>query len=76
MLSVLSYKVINAAFSGVSGPAIIILFVAMLISTSNIYLSFSASHYRSLLSLITLSSSLIGYMISSRSIKLLYIFIP
>ena len=37
MLSLLSYKIINAVFSGVFIPAIIILFVAMPISTFNIY---------------------------------------
>ena len=44
MLSLLFYKVINAIFSRVSIPAIIILSVAMLISTFNIYKSLSSSY--------------------------------
>ena len=40
MLSSLFYKVIDAIFSGVSVPAIIILSIAILISTFNIYISF------------------------------------
>ena len=39
MLSLLSYKVIDTIFSKVFVPAIVILSVAMLISTSNIYKS-------------------------------------
>ena len=37
MLSILFYKAINTIFSEVSVPAIIILFVAILISAFNIY---------------------------------------
>ena len=44
MLSLLSYKVINIIFSGVSIPAIIILFVAVLISASNMYKSLFFSY--------------------------------
>ena len=44
MLSLLSYKAVNAVFSGVSVPAIIILFITVLISTSNIYKSLSSSY--------------------------------
>ena len=38
MLSLLFYKVIDTIFSGVSVPAIIILFIAILISAFNIYI--------------------------------------
>ena len=44
MLSLLSYKAINTILSGVSIPAIIILSVAVLISTFNIYKSLSSSY--------------------------------
>ena len=44
MLSFLAYKVIDIIFSGVSIPAIIILFIAVLISASNIYKSLSSSY--------------------------------
>ena len=44
MLSLLFYKVIDTVFSRVSVPAIIILSIAVLISTFNIYKS-SSSFY-------------------------------
>ena len=44
MLSLLSYKVINTVFSGVSIPAIIMLSVAVLISVFNVYESLSFSY--------------------------------
>ena len=44
MLSLSSYKVINTIFSKVSVPAIVILSVTVLISTSNIYKSLSSSY--------------------------------
>ena len=37
MLSLLSYKITDIIFSGVSVPTIIILFIAVSISTFNIY---------------------------------------
>ena len=44
MLSLSFYKVINIIFSGISIPAIIILSVAVLIFTFNIYKSSSFSY--------------------------------
>ena len=44
MLSLLFYKVIDTVFNGVFIPAIIMLSVAMLISTFNIYKSSSSSY--------------------------------
>ena len=41
MLSLLSYKAMDVIFSKISIPAIVILFVAVLISTFNIYKSLS-----------------------------------
>ena len=40
MLSSLSHEVINAIFSGVSVPATIILFIAVLVSAFNAYIRF------------------------------------
>ena len=75
MLSLLSCKAINAVFSKVIVPAIVILSVAVLISASNIYISFFISYCWSLLLLITLLTFLIGYITSLRAVELLYIFI-
>ena len=44
MFSLLSYKVIDTVFSGVSIPAIVILFMAVLISAFIIYKSLSSSY--------------------------------
>ena len=44
MLSLLFYKAIDTVFSGVSIPAIVILSVAVSISTSNIYVSLFSSY--------------------------------
>ena len=44
MLFLLSYKVINTIFSGVSMPAIVMLSVAMSISVFNIYISLFFSY--------------------------------
>ena len=76
MLSPLSRKVINTIFSGVSVPAIIILFITISIPTSNIYVNLFISYYRSLMSLITSSVPLIGYITSPKVIELLYTSIP
>ena len=73
MLSLLSYKVIDAISSKVSISATIILSIAVLVSASNIYISSSISYYGSLLLLITLLTPLIGYITSFRSIVLPYI---
>ena len=71
MLSLLSYKAIDTVFSRVFIPAIVILSIAVSISTSNIYMSFSISYYKILLSLITLSISLIEYITGPSTIELL-----
>ena len=42
MLSLLSYKVMDVIFNGVFIPAIVILFITLLISTFNIYKSLSS----------------------------------
>ena len=44
MLSLLFYKVINTVFNKISVPAIIILFITILISTSVVYKSLSSSY--------------------------------
>ena len=44
MLSLLFYKAIDAIFSGVSVPAIIILFITILISAFIAYKSLSSSY--------------------------------
>ena len=44
MLSLLFYKVIDTVFSGVSVPAIIILFIVVSISAFNAYKSLSFSY--------------------------------
>ena len=44
MLSLLSYKAMDIIFSKVSIPAIVILSIAVLISTSNIYKNSSSSY--------------------------------
>ena len=76
MLSLLSYKTINIIFNRVSIPATVILFIAILVSAFNAYISFSISYYRVLLLLATLLTFLIRYIIGPKAIKLLYISIP
>ena len=44
MPSLLSYKAMDAVFSGVSVPVTVILSIAVLVSTSNISVSFSSSY--------------------------------
>ena len=73
MLSLLFYKAIDAIFNGVSIPATVILFIAILVSTFNMYVSSFISHYRSLSLFITLLTSLIGYITGPKAIKLPYI---
>ena len=76
MVSLLSYKAIDTVSSGVSMPAIIILSVAVSISTFNAYIRSSVSYYRSSSSLITLLISSIAYITGLRAIELPYISIP
>ena len=72
MLSLLSCKVINIIFSKVFIPAIVILSIAVLISTSIIYKSLFSSYWDISLLFISLLTFLIKCITGFRLIKLLY----
>ena len=62
----------DTVFSRVFIPAIVILFMAMLISASSIYISLFSSYWDILSLLIILLVFLIGYITSFRSMELPY----
>ena len=76
MLSLLSCEVMNAVFSRVFIPTIVMLSVAVSVSAFNISISSFSSYWDVLLSLAVLSTSLIECITGSELIKLPYIFIP
>ena len=76
MLSLLSYKAMDAVSSGVLIPTTVILSVAILVSTFNISASSFSFYWNVLLSLAVLSTSLIKCITGFGLIELLYIFIP
>ena len=73
MLSLLSCKAIDTVFSGVFIPAIVILSVAVLISTSNMYKSSSSFYWDIFSSLMSLLTFLIEYITGFGLIVLPYI---
>ena len=75
MLSLLSYKAMNAVFSGVLIPITVILFITILVSASNISISSFSSHWNVLLLFTTSLLFLIKCITEFRLIELLYIFI-
>ena len=72
MLSLLSYKVMDFVFNGVSIPAIFMLFIAILISAFNIYKSLFSSYWDISLLLTVLLTSLIKYITGSGLLELPY----
>ena len=65
----------DAVFNKALIPATVILFIAVLVSASNVSISSFSFYWNVLLSLTTLLLSLIGYITSFRLIELPYIFI-
>ena len=65
----------DAVFNRVLIPTTVILFIAVLVSISDISMSSFSFYWNVLLLLTTLSLFLIGYITGSRLIELLYMFI-
>ena len=73
MLSLLFYEAMDAIFSRVLIPVTVILFIAVLVSASDVFASSFSSYWNVLLLLAVLLTSLIKCITSFRLIKLLYI---